>query len=187
MIKILMTVLVATLTACSSLFIDQVAVNPAAICVGSTRLPPDLEGLFEPLEDARLLNMALGEPEQGKLCQGQVYVSKMGAQVPIFRAWNSTNPQKKLGSWWAFSQPAGNVARYRADYEICYQWSPLDKLVSCTLKPGTQVVVGNGQSASCSEFLIYPVSGTQQIFIEDAPTSVINCTEYEGQFSWKEP
>ncbi|MVD33254.1 hypothetical protein D6U54_19075, partial [Vibrio cholerae] len=67
-----------------------------------------------------------------------------------------------------FELPSGYTADYRKNFEICYQWSPLDKLAKCTLKAGTKVVVGNGQSAKCSEYLSYPVSEKQQVFISEA-------------------
>jgi hypothetical protein len=173
------TILVFTLFGCSSF------PATAQLCLGNSNLPANLENEFEPIEDPLLLNGALGSPNKGKLCQGQVYKSKEDTQITIFRAWNSTNPSSKFGEWWAFHQPTGKISRYRSEYEICYQWSPLDKLVSCTLKPGVKVVVGTGQSAECSEYLTYSVSEKQQIFIEDASTSVTNCTMFEGEFSWK--
>lgn len=155
------------------------------VCEGSSDLPSVLAVQFEPVQDEQLLNEALGEPEKGKLCQGKVYVSKSDSEVKIYRAWNSTNPNSRYGKWWAFNKPDGSVAQYREDYEICYQWSPLDKMVSCTLKPDTKIVVGNGQSAKCSEYLTYPVSAKQQVYIINASDAVLNCTEYDGVLSWK--
>lgn len=154
-------------------------------CIGTTELPDALKSQFEKVQDPQLLQQALGEPEKGKLCQGQVYQSTATAEVTLYRAWNSTNPYSQFGNWWAFEQPVGKVAQYRSDYEICYQWSPLDKLVSCTLQPGTRVVVGNGQSAYCSEYLSYPVSEKQQVFIVDAETVMSECKTYDGVFRWQ--
>ncbi|UXI04634.1 hypothetical protein [Photobacterium sp. TY1-4] len=148
-------------------------------------LPQGIAAHFEAADDPALLSSALGEPEQGKLCQGQVYQSKPDAKVVLFRAWNSTNPNSQFGQWWAFHQPSGKIAAYRSDYEICYQWSPLDKLVSCTLKPGTKVVVGNGQSAKCSAYLTYPTSEKQQVYLVDAANAVMDCSVYDGVMSWQ--
>lgn len=161
------------------------AVDPSWSCEGTTDLPTHMADQFEPVEDAELLNQTIGLPNQGKLCQGQVYQSKETIDIRIYRAWNSTNPQSKFGRWWAWSLPTGSVSQYRADYEICYQWSPLDKLVSCSLPAGQKVVVGTGQSAQCSEYLVYPTSETQQIYIVDAESSLTNCTELDGVFSWQ--
>lgn len=154
-------------------------------CVGSTDIPAAFAEGFDAVTDAVLLADSLGEPTKGKLCQGKVYESNADAEVVIYRAWNSTNPGSKLGSWWALYEPAGAVADYREDYEICYQWSPLDKMVRCTLKPNTKVVIGNGQSAFCSAYLTYPVSESQQVYIQDAANAVENCTTFTAEFSWK--
>lgn len=116
-----------------------------SVCEGTVALPSALAGKFKSVDDPKLLDYAMGEPLAGGLCQGAVYQST--EEVTIYRAWNSTNSGSQFGNWWAFNQPAGKTADYRKDYEICYQWSPLDKLVQCTLKVGSKVVVGNGQSA----------------------------------------
>ncbi len=155
------------------------------ICLGSTNLPDNVASKFEAVEDDAFLNEALGSPLKGGLCQGQVYKSKKESKIMLHRAWNSTNPNSKLGQWWAFNKPLGEVSKYRSDYEICYQWSPLDKLVSCTLKANTKVVVGTGQSAECSEYLTYPVSDKQQIYIADSANSLVNCTVLNGEFNWQ--
>ena len=163
----------------------EVAVTIDPVCIGSTELPAGLEGQFDKIVDTELLNETLGEADKGKLCQGQVYQSKKEVKVTLFRGWNSTNPYSKMGKWWAWDKPTGSVAKYREDYEICYQWSPLDKLVSCTLEAGQKVVVGTGQSAFCSDYLSYPVSAEQQVYIANASAALSNCTELDGEFSWK--
>jgi len=185
--NILFSIFILGFYGCSSYQVDKDIQNPEAAqpCLGSTSLPENMATHFEPINDMQLLNEALGTPNKGKLCHGQVYKSKESSNITLFRAWNSTNPNSKFGKWWAFQKPAGKVSTYRSEYEICYQWSPLDKLVSCTLKPNIKVVVGTGQSAECSEYLIYPVSEKQQIYIEDASSSLINCSVFEGEFSWK--
>lgn len=155
------------------------------MCIGSTELPAGITSSFQAIEDAPLLQASLGKPDEGKLCQGQVYVSNESADVTLYRAWNSTNPGSKFGSWWAFAEPSGKVSTYRSDYEICYQWSPLDQLVSCKIPPNTRIVVGNGQSAQCSAFLTYPVSATQQVFLENAADVLTDCEDFDGEFSWK--
>jgi len=153
-------------------------------CPGDIRLPVALADKFNAIEDDVLLQQALGEPNKGKLCQGQVYQLKANARVTVYRAWNSTNPNSKLGNWWAFQIPQGKVAQYRSDYEICYQWSPLDKLVKCNLKVDAKVVVGTGQSAECSKYLTYPASAEKQIYLADAAALVLDCELYDGEFSW---
>lgn len=154
-------------------------------CLGNADLPPAQADKFEAVEDESLLKTALGEPDKGGLCQGRVYRSKEGSRVVVYRAWNSTNPNSEKGNWWAFQRPDGGVSQYRSDYEICYQWSPLDSMVSCTLNAGVKIVVGTGQSARCSEYLTYPVSSRQQIYIDEASKAVSNCMNYDGEFNWK--
>jgi len=193
--KMLVSLLTLTLYSCATHNTEEstpvanansnITANSDAACIGTTELAPALANQFEAVDDAQLLNEALGTANKGKLCQGKVYQSKEATTIPLFRAWNSTNPNSQLGQWWAFDKPAGEIAKYRSDYEICYQWSPLDKLVSCTLKPGTKVVIGTGQSAECSAYLTYPTSKAQQVYIENASASVINCTTMNGEFSWK--
>ncbi len=156
-----------------------------SVCPGDLTLPVELANKFEPVSDDALLQSSLGQPKEGKLCQGQVFRVKENTQVTLYRAWNSTNPNSSMGHWWAFNRPQGRVSQYRTDYEICYQWSPLDKLTHCTLKAGSKVVVGTGQSAECSPYLTYPASAEKQIFIADAAAVVSDCTTYEANFNWQ--
>lgn len=184
--RILLSTLLITLQSCSIYAIDDNnAKAQEPVCAGSLDLPAELVSQFDTVEDEALLNETLGEPTKGKLCQGKVYKSKKNTQIMIFRAWNSTNPDSKYGQWWAFDKPYGKISQYREEYEICYQWSPLDKLLSCTLQPEAKVVVGNGQSAQCSQYLTYPVSDKQQVYIIDPENTVINCSEYDALMSWK--
>lgn len=154
-------------------------------CPGSAELPEALAGSFEAVQDDALLKSVLGAPEEGKLCQGKVYRVTGQLGVKIYRAWNSSNPKSNTGNWWAFYQPAGSVAQYRNDYEICYQWSPLDKLTHCTLSAGTKVVVGTGQSARCSDYLTYPVSAAKQLYLPDVASSVSGCKNFDAIFDWQ--
>jgi len=182
--------LVLLLTGCTSLQKpENVQNNIAAIsadCPGTVTLPSGFQNLFEPVSDESLLNTALGMPGDGKLCQGQVYQVKNDASVTLYRAWNSTNINSRFGNWWAFTQPEGKVAIYRSDYEICYQWSPLDKMTQCDFKAGSKVVIGTGQSAKCSQYLSYPVSPVLQIFIADAESMSISCQDFDGIFKWEQ-
>jgi hypothetical protein len=173
------------LIGCSAHVVQKKTESGVQNCLGNTEMPAELEDSFEPVEDKSLLNLALGKPNEGKLCWGQVYQSKEDSKVTVYRAWNSTNPNSKMGNWWAFQKPNGKVSLYRYEYEICYQWSPLDKLDCCTLKPGVKIVVGTGQSAKCSQYLTYPTSEQKQIYIKDASESVIDCTVYDLIFNWQ--
>lgn len=154
-----------------------------AECEGSVEPPAHLAGYLTASTNDVLLNQALGEPEKGGLCKGQVYEVKK--DFTIYRAWNSTNPGSEKGKWWAFNRPEGSVAQYREDYEICYQWSPLDMMTTCNIEAGTQLVIGPGQSAFCSQYLTYPTSTSQQIFITNAGTATSNCHVFQGVFQWQ--
>ena len=154
----------------------------ASVCEGEPTPPPEFAAKLQAIEDPELLASAIGEPTKGMLCQGEVY--EVTEAFTIYRAWNSTNPGSELGKWWAFSQPAGSVAQYREDYEICYQWSPLDKMTRCAVKAGTKIVVGNGQSAYCSEYLSYPPSAALQIYLEGADSATEQCEAFTAEFAW---
>ncbi len=156
-----------------------------ANCPGNVDLPPELAGKLTPVNDTALLNSSIGKPNKGKLCQGAVYQVKENTHINIFRAWNSTNPGSEMGSWWAHKKAEGPIADYRKDYEICFQWSPLDQLTHCQLKAGTKVVIGTGQSATCSPYLHYPTSTQKQIFIQNTADVVSNCRVYVAKFDWQ--
>ncbi len=173
------------LVGCSVSCIEEQTQNEVYECLGNTQIPAEFEDSFEPIEDKDLLNLTLGRPNEGKLCWGQVYQSTEDSQITVYRAWNSTNPNSQMGKWWAFYEPSGMVSQYRSDYEICYEWSPLDKLACCKLKPGVRVVVGTGQSATCSPYLTYLTSEQKQIYLQDASESVMDCTVYDLIFNWQ--
>ena len=152
-------------------------------CVGNTQPPASRSEFLTPVTNGVLLQQALGEPTKGGLCAGQVY--EVTKSFTIYRAWNSTNPGSEKGSWWAFSQPQGSTAQYREDYEICYQWSPIDMMTQCKIAAGTQVVIGPGQSAYCSQYLTYPTSPAKQIFMTNAADATSNCETFQGVFQWQ--
>lgn len=172
-------VVLATMLSMSSY--DGVA--HASDCKGEPAPPKWLQSTFLETHNDDLLNQALGKPLQGGLCQGKVYTVQKN--IRLYRSWNSTNPGSKLGVWWSFFPPQGAIEDYRKEYEICYQWSPLDRLVSCELKAGRQVVIGNGQSAECSPYLTYPTSPGKQIYVPDPKSAFSECQSSTGVFSWR--
>lgn len=135
-------------------------------CIGD--IEPVPEGLVA-TEDPQLLKAALGEPMQGRLCKGQVFVANQ--PVLVYRGWNHANPNSLYGSWWAFTRPAGSRAQYRVDYAICPSWNPLTRVSVCQVKVGSKLVVGPGQSVAClSDQLQYAASPINQVFL---PNSVL--------------
>ena len=106
---------------------DLLVEQPPSECSGNLELPAELAASFEPIEDKALLSAALGAPKKGGLCQGKVYKTKEGVAITLYRAWNGTDPKSRLGRWLAFDRPDGKIRKYRSDYALCYEWSPLDK------------------------------------------------------------
>ena len=167
--------------ACTS---NAITARQNNICRGDTKAPHQFVSYFRSAVNSDRVKNALGKTNEGKLCQGQAYL--VMKNLTIYRLWNSTNPSSEKGNWWIFNKPQGEIAKYRKDYEICYQWSPLDKLVSCTLKAGTKVIIGTGQSAKCSPFLTYPSSPLKEIYIDNPSSSILNkCKVNKEVFAWK--
>jgi len=143
-------------------------------CVGVIEKPP--AGLTQSQDD-ELLSKALGASGDGKLCTGRVYLVEQ--PVTVYRVWNSAKSYSVYGGWWSFDQPRGPKQEYRENNEICPSWSRLDRMTSCTIKIGTKIVVGPGQSANCEDFT-YPRSAVNQVYIpNDSLNDLIfieNCT-----------
>ena len=170
--------LVFILAGCTSLTstVEQFATGIDGIaCVGKVETPP--QGLVE-INDIALLQQTLGASSQGKLCTGKVFQAE--EPVTVYRVWNSDKSYTVYGSWWSFEEPEGPKQEYREDNGICPSWSTLDRMTSCTIKVGSKIVVGPGQSAECKNFT-YPKSDVNQVFIaNDSRDNIIlvdNCTE----------
>jgi hypothetical protein len=152
----------------TSLGIDGVA------CVGEVeRVPESLVAV----QDSALLETALGASGEGKLCQGKVFLTTQA--VTVYRVWNSDKSYSLYGRWWSFQPPEGSRQKYRKDNVICPSWSALDRMSECTIKVGTRIVVGPGQSAACRQ-TTYAKSAVNQVFIQnDSRNDVIlveNCS-----------
>lgn len=81
-------------------------------------------------------------------------VVRLTRDVPVYRVWNGPGKKdtrgntNRMGSWWSYDAPAGSMAKYRFDYEICRDWNDLVWVATCTLKKGAVVAIGPGQSVS---------------------------------------
>lgn len=143
-------------------------------CVGEVITPP--AGMVAATDD-KLLASAIGAPGAGKLCKGQVFVAEK--PVTVYRVWDSSKSYTLYGGWWSFNLPVGPRDKYRVDNDICPEWSPLNIMSSCTIKAGTKVVVGPGQSAKCADATL-PASAVNQVYIpNDSRNNVLyveNCT-----------
>lgn len=88
----------------------------------------------------------------GGLSEGLVI--RLSADIPVYRMWSG--PEKKdergntnrIGQWWSYDAPTGTQAEYRWAYEICGDWNDLTWVATCTLKAGSVVTIGPGQSVS---------------------------------------
>ncbi len=134
----------------------------ATDCVGNIQAPA--VGL-EATSDPELLQSALGQPDKGQLCMGQVFVAT--APVKVYRVWDQAKSYTLYGRWWSFMLPKGPTDQYREANAICPNWSVLNQMSSCTLKVGSKIVVGPGQSADCGEGLVYPKSAVNQVYINN--------------------
>ncbi len=185
-LSILLALALPTLAACAASPAPAPATPPATTappaagaCVGSVEAH---DGLKE-VDDAVLLKDAHGDPGAGRLCMGKAF--EVVKPLKVYRVWDKNKAYTQTGQWWSFSKPEGPREAYRVANEVCTAWSPLDTLSECTLKVGSHVVVGPGQSANCpagSSPPSYPASATNQVFVENDTKSspprlfVENCT-----------
>ncbi|WP_205744408.1 hypothetical protein [Dyella sp. M7H15-1] len=138
---------------------SAVAMTSGAPCAGTVMAP---FGLSE-VSDPDLLKSALGMAGKGGLCAGKVY--RVDQPLTVYRVWDSGNPNAQFGRWWTFNPPTGPLDTFRSAYEICPEWSRLDKIKQCRLKAGQKIVLGTGQSAQCASHLSYAQSADLQVFI----------------------
>jgi len=110
-----------------------------------------------------LLVRARGASGKGGTCDGKVYAAS--APVKLYRVYDASKGYTKRGSWWALEKPSGTRESYRANYAICPEWSAVDALVECEIRPGTQVVIGSTQSAVCADQTELPKTAALQVYV----------------------
>ena len=113
--------------------------------------------------NAPLLAQAQRTSGGGYLCSAKSFA--ITQPVRVYRLIDSTQPYSKLGSFWSFDRPTGKRDDYRAKFAICEQWSKLDRLLACDVRPGTVIVVGTTQSADCSHDFMYGKTAANQVFV----------------------
>jgi len=125
---------------------------------GPAPLPPQLDGKAEvvassaPAYAQADLAAAVKPAGQGGISAGLVV--RLTQDIPVYRLWSG--PAKlsaggytnRIGQWWSYAAPTGTQAEYRAHYEICTAWNDLTWVATCTLKAGSVVAIGPGQSVS---------------------------------------
>ncbi len=129
-------------------------------CVG--QLPAAVVGL-SPTANSDLLAKAQLPVRQGGVCVAAVYA--VAVPVAVFRVYDGSRPSSAYGAWWSLTRPSGSRDQYRAQNAICPEWSALDRLIACQLKPGTAVVLGTTQSAVCKDQSEYPQTASIQVFV----------------------
>ena len=173
--------LALSLAACSSLDKPSpqtdtapLGIDGIACMLGQVNTLPEAT----PVNDAALLALALGASLKGGICSGKTFQVKQPLRV--YRLWDAKVPESRFGSWWALTQPAGSRDAYRQEYAICPSWSALNRLISCTVKPGTVIVIGTTQSVQCEDGS-YGVSPSSQVFMKNnaaaGQLAVENCRD----------
>ena len=119
----------------------------------------------------------------GYLCAAKSYM--VTQPVRLYRLIDSTQPYSKLGGFWSFERPAGSRDDYRAQFAICKQWSQLDRLIACDVRPGSMVVVGTTQSADCGNGFSFPKTGANQVFVpNDGLAGIVHTGGCVDQGAW---
>lgn len=145
-------------------------------CVGS--VAGSVDGLSESGNPA-LLAKARMKTGKGGVCAAKVFAAT--TPVVLYRVFDASNPHSKFGSWWSLKPPGNSRAEYRAANAICPEWSKLDRVVSCEVRPGTQIVLGTTQSAECADGSSYAKTPETQVFVaNDGKAGIIHvgsCSE----------
>jgi hypothetical protein len=152
------------------------AVPESVTCVG--QVPVSVAGLAASAGDG-LTAAALGSDNKGGVCAAAAFTAIDA--VRVYRVYDSKSGNP-YGRWWSLERPHGSRDQYRAGYAICPEWSALDRLISCRLKPGSRIILGTTQSMQCKD-TTYPKSADIQVYIpNDSQTRTIyvdDCVEEE--------
>lgn len=159
-------------------------------CIGVIDSHPEaldlITGSFD-ITDVNVLKNSVFPKDKGGLCKGSIF--KVEKPIVVYRVWNSSYEPSAKGNWWTFDKPTGTLEKFRKDYAVCCQWGPKDKMDSCTLKVGSKIVVGPGQSVDCTQEknrggndcndTRYEISEKNQVYIHDPVNNVENCVTQE--------
>lgn len=155
-------------------------------CIGVIDSHPEaldlITGSFD-ITDVNVLKNSVLPKDNGGLCMGSIF--KVKKPIVVYRVWNSSDTSSLKGRWWTFDKPIGTLEDFRKDYGVCCQWGPKDTLSACTLKVGSKIVVGPGQSVDCTHAenrggdgcndTRYEISAKNQVYIHDPVNNVENC------------
>lgn len=150
-----------------------------ARCVGRVTAP---RFAARPVADQALEAEAVGASGKGGVCTAKVLVVE--EDVRVYRVWDSSRARSAYGRWWSLTRPEGPRDAYRREYAICPAWSALDRLLSCTVRRGTAIVVGPTQSATC-ETGTYPKTGHNQVYVRnDAANGQLLVSDCRDEGPW---
>ena len=149
-------------------------------CVGT--IEGAAPGLVE-FGSAPLLAQAQRSSGEGYLCSAKSFA--VTQPVRLYRLIDSTQPYSKLGGFWSFDRPSGTRDDYRAQFAICKQWSQLDRLIACDVRPGTLIVIGTTQSADCGQGFSYDKTAANQVFVaNDGLAGIVHTGGCVDQGAW---
>lgn len=149
-------------------------------CVGS--VVSTVEGLIES-SNPSLSVKAQMPTGKGGVCAAKVFA--VTAPVVLYRVFDASKPYTKFGGWWSLKHPGNSRAEYRAENAICPEWSNLDRLVTCEIRPGTQVVLGTTQSALCADGSLFSKTAAIQVFVpNDGRAGIIHVGACAEEASW---
>lgn len=100
----------------------------------------EMEGLAKS-DGTAVLCQAVGKEGAGGLRVASEYVVTKPLKVYRLSAWNTPDYDR----WWTFDLPTGSAAEYRVRNVMCSSW-PVDYRTTCTLRVGTVIAIGQGQS-----------------------------------------
>lgn len=96
--------------------------------------------------------------------------------IVLWRVYNTSYPQSAMGRWWSLDDPTkSSKDEYRQANAICPEWSPLDGIAKCELRPGGDFVIGHTDAVRCKT-VNYLASDTLQIFLVNPLEDLYNCT-----------
>jgi hypothetical protein len=149
-------------------------------CVG--QVPEAVPGLAGDSNDT-LIAAARAPSDKGGVCTAAAFTAT--GPLRVYRVYDSARGNPAFGRWWSLTPPQDSREQYRAAYAICPEWSTLDRLVVCNLKPGTKIVLGTTQSVQC-ETAAYLKTADIQVYIpNDWQTQTAFVDDCEDKAIWQ--
>ena len=180
--RIFTVAIAIVLTACAGLLKSpgQENIGPDGIaCVGYT--PTSVLNL-RVVNNDDLLALARAVSGKGGMCSARAFA--VVEPIVVYRVYDVAKGNANYGKWWSFNRPTGPKDAYRAAYGICKEWSNLDRLISCQVKPGAEIVLGTTQSADCKD-VSYKKTADIQVFIpNDQRAGVLYVENCQDEGEW---